>query len=144
MFADLERRGNGSLLEGVLLAVEDGWFVHEIADSAYELSRKVDAGRHVMVGVNTALEGNDEPPPETLRIGPEVESEQLRRLAKVKAERDDGAVRRVLSDVRRAAADPATNVMPALIAAVREQATLGEVVDALAGEFGRYYEAPVL
>ena len=77
VFADLERRGNGSLLEGVLLAVEDGWFVHEIADSAYDLSRKVDAGRHVMVGVNTALEGNDEPPPETLRIGPEVESEQL-------------------------------------------------------------------
>ena len=62
----------------------------------------------------------------------------------MKAERDDDAVQRVLSDVRRVAADPATNVMPALIAAVREQATLGEVVDALAGEFGRYYEAPVL
>ena len=92
VFAELDERGRGSLLEGVLLAVEDGWFVGEIADAAYELSRKLDAGRHRMVGVNLALEGNDEPPPDTLRIGPEVEAEQLRRLTKVKAERDPRAL----------------------------------------------------
>ena len=55
----------------------------EIADSAYELERKLNAGRHVVVGVNGFLEGNDEPPPPTLRIGPEVEEEQRRRLEKV-------------------------------------------------------------
>jgi methylmalonyl-CoA mutase N-terminal domain/subunit len=144
VFAELDARGRGSLLEGVLLAVEDGWFVGEIADAAYELSRKLDAGRHRMVGVNLALEGNDEPPPDTLRIGPEVEAEQLRRLTKVKAERDPARVADALERVRVAAAEPTTNVMPELIAAARAYATLGEVVGALADEFGRYYEVPVL
>jgi methylmalonyl-CoA mutase N-terminal domain/subunit len=144
VFAELDRRGDGSLHEGVLRAVEDGWFVREIADSAYELTRKLDAGRHVMVGVNAALDGNDEAPPDTLRIGPEVEAEQLRRLAKVKADRDDRRTAEALARVRSTAAEPTANVMPALIDAVRSHATVGEVVGALADEFGRYYESPVL
>ena len=75
-------------------AVEDGWFQGEIADSAYELERKLNRGDHIVVGVNAFLEGNDEPPPPTLRIGPEVEDQQLKRLAEVKADRDDDARRR--------------------------------------------------
>jgi methylmalonyl-CoA mutase N-terminal domain/subunit len=118
--------------------------VGEIADAAYDLSRKLDAGRHRMVGVNVALEGNDEPPPDTLRIGPEVEAEQLRRLTKVKVERDERQVADALARVRATAAEPTANVMPSLIDAVQASATLGEVVGALADEFGRYYESPVL
>ena len=53
------------------------------------LERKLNAGRDVVVGVNAFLEGNDEPPPPILRIGPEVEEEQRRRLEKVRRERDD-------------------------------------------------------
>ena len=78
----------------------------QIADSAYELERKLNAGRHVVVGVTAFLEGNDEPPPETLRIGPEVEEEQRRRLEKVRAERDASAVERALARVRADAAEP--------------------------------------
>ena len=121
-------------------AIEDGWFAGEIADAAYEFSRKLDAGRHRMVGVNVALEGNDEPPPDTLRIGPEVEAEQLRRLTKVKAERDARQVADATGGCVRPPPNPTTNVMPALIDAVQVSATLGEVVGALADEFGRYYE----
>jgi methylmalonyl-CoA mutase N-terminal domain/subunit len=144
VFHHLEELGDGSMLEGVLHGVESGWFQREIADSAYELERKVNTGRHLVVGVNTAFEGNDDPPPEILRIGPEVEEAQLKRLAKVRAERNDEHVEASLAAVRAAAAVPTTNVMPSLIDAVRTYATEGEIVNALADVFGRYTEKPVI
>jgi methylmalonyl-CoA mutase N-terminal domain/subunit len=144
VFTHLAEVGEGSMLEGALREVESGWFQREIADAAYELERKLNDGRHVVVGVNTALEGNDEPPPDILRIGPEVEELQCKRLAQVRADRDDESVRGALDAVRTAAADPTVNVMPSLIAAVDVYATEGEVMDALADVFGRYVETPVL
>ncbi|MDQ1480524.1 MAG: methylmalonyl-CoA mutase, N-terminal domain [Actinomycetota bacterium] len=142
IFARVDELGAGSMLDGAVRGVEEGWFQSEIADSAYELERKLNAGRHVIVGVTQFLEGNDEAPPETLRIGPEVEEEQRRRLEKVRNDRDAGAVDRVLARVRSDAAEPTTNLMPALLDAVRAYATLGEIVEALAGVFGRWVEQP--
>ncbi len=144
MFDHLDTVGDGSMLEGALREVESGWFQREIADAAYELERKLNDGRHVVVGVNTALEGNDEPPPDILRIGAEVEETQCKRLAQVRAHRDDERVADALGAVRTAAADPTVNVMPALITAVDVYATEGEVMAALADVFGRYVETPVL
>jgi methylmalonyl-CoA mutase N-terminal domain/subunit len=144
VFEHLDALGDGSMLEGVFRGVENGWFQREIVDSAYTLERKLNSGRHLVVGVNTAFEGNDEPPPEILRIGPEVEEEQLKRLARVRADRDTELVRTALDAVRRTASEPTANVMPALIDAVRVYATEGEIIDALADEFGRYVETPVI
>jgi methylmalonyl-CoA mutase N-terminal domain/subunit len=144
VFTQLGELGDGSLLEGVLRAVESGWFQREITDSAYTLERKLNSGRHLVIGVNTAFEGNDEPPPETLRIGPEVEEQQLKRLAKVRADRNDELVQAALDAVRTAAAEPTSNVMPALIDAVNVYATEGEIINALADVFGRYVEVPVI
>jgi methylmalonyl-CoA mutase N-terminal domain/subunit len=144
VFAQLDALGDGSMLEGVLRAVESGWFLREIADSAYELERKVNSGQHLVVGVNVGLEGNDEPPPPTTRIGPEVEEEQCKRLAAVRADRDGAAVQDALAALRKIAAEPERNVMPALIDAVRVYATIGEVCAALADVFGRYTEIPVI
>src|SRR5689334_9657629 len=79
IFARIEAMGEGSMLDGAVRGVEEGWYQSHIADSAYELERKLNADRHVIVGVNAFLEGNEEPPPETLVIGPEVEEEQRRR-----------------------------------------------------------------
>jgi methylmalonyl-CoA mutase N-terminal domain/subunit len=140
LFAHIDELGHGSMLDGAVRGVEEGWYQDEIADAAYELERKLNAGRHVVVGVNRFLEGNDEPPPPILRIGPEVEEEQRRRLEKVKRERDDDAVRAALARVRGDAADGAVNLMPAFLDAVRAYATLGEIVDALADVFGRWVE----
>jgi len=142
LFARIEELGDGSLLEGAIRGVEEGWFQGEIAESAYELERKLNRGTHVVVGVNAFLEGNEEPPPPILRIGPEVEEEQRRRLEKVKRERDEAAVGAALARVRTEAAEENTNLMPALIGAVQTYATLGEVVNALADEFGRWVEDP--
>ena len=93
-----------------------------------------------MVGVNAFLEGNDEPPPPTLRIGPEVEDQQLKRLAAVKADRDDAAVAAALEQVRRDASEPTTNLMPAFVAASDVYATVGEICETLASVFGRHVE----
>jgi methylmalonyl-CoA mutase N-terminal domain/subunit len=142
VFAHLDTLGDGSLLEGCLRAVEDGWFQGEIADSAYELERKLNRGDHVVVGVNAFLEGNDEPPPPTLRIGPEVEDQQLKRLAAVKADRDDAAVVAALDRVRADASEATTNLMPALLAASDAYATVGEICESLASVFGRHVEVP--
>jgi methylmalonyl-CoA mutase N-terminal domain/subunit len=144
VFAQLDDLGRGSMYEGVLRAVEDGWFQREITDSAYELERKLNDRRHLVVGVNTAIEGNDEPPPELLHIGPEVEEEQLKRLAAVKADRDAERVEAALERVRADAAEPEVNLMPTLIDAVTVQATIGEVAAALADVFGRYREDPFI
>jgi methylmalonyl-CoA mutase N-terminal domain/subunit len=143
-FAHLDELGGGSMLEGALQGVEQGWFQREIGDAAYDLERKLNSGQHLLVGVNTAFDGNDEAPPETLRIGPEVEEQQCKRLAQVKADRDDEQVRTALDAVRAVAAQPTTNVMPALIDAVRLYATEGEIVEAMADVFGRYTETPVI
>jgi len=144
MFTHLDELGEGSMLEGAVRGVENGWFQREIVDSAYELERKLNSERHLMVGVNTAFEGNDEPPPDILRIGPEVEEAQIKRLAKVRADRDDEQVRVALEAVRAAATEPTTNVMPSLIDAVNVYATEGEIINALADVFGRYVEKPVV
>ena len=106
LFAHIDELGAGSMLDGAVRGVEEGWFQGEIAEAAYELERKLNRGDHVVVGVTDFLEGNDEPPPPTLRIGPEVEEEQRRRLEKVRHERDADAVERALARVRADAADP--------------------------------------
>jgi methylmalonyl-CoA mutase N-terminal domain/subunit len=144
LFAQIEERGNGSMFEGAVVGVEEGWYQRQIAESAYELERQLNRGRHVVVGVNRFTEGNDEPPPETLRIGPEVEEAQLKRLAGVKAGRSPERVDAALAQVRHAAADTNTNLMPALLDAVLAYATIGEIVGALADEFGRWVEDPRL
>jgi methylmalonyl-CoA mutase N-terminal domain/subunit len=95
------------------------------------------------VGVNMATQGGDEQP-EILRIGPEVEEAQLKRLAGVKADRDDAAVDAALGRVRVDAAEPDVNLMPGLIDAVSTHATVGEIVGALADVFGRHREDPVI
>jgi methylmalonyl-CoA mutase, N-terminal domain len=143
VFARLDEVGGGSMLEGVLAGIDDGWFVGEIADAAYRHERDVNAGRRVVVGVNAFADGDDESEPHLLRVDPAVEERQRARLAAVKQERDDARVRTALADVRADAAEPTTNVVPALIAAVGAHATLEEVVDALADVFGRWTEPAV-
>ena len=96
-FAHVDELGGGSMLEGAFVAIDQGWYQSEIAQAAYDLERKLNDGRHVMVGVNAFLEGNDEPPPETLAIGRDAEEQQLKRLAAVKADRDGDRVDAVLA-----------------------------------------------
>jgi methylmalonyl-CoA mutase, N-terminal domain len=144
VFAHLRDLGGGSMLEGVHAGIEEGWFVGEIADAAYRFARDVEDGRRVVVGVNAFTDGGDGAQAPTLRIDPAVEADQRRRLAAVRAARDPRRVETALAAVTAAAADPARNVMPSLIDAVRAHATLGEVVGALEAVFGTYVEPVVV
>ncbi len=144
IFAKLDEWGEGSILEGVVRGIEDNWFQSEIADAAYLFQRKVASGRRLVVGVNSFIEGNDEPAPPTLEIGPEVDDAQRKRLAAVRHARSPEIVDRALADVSAAAAEPAVNVVPAVLDAARAYATVGEVVGALASVFGRWVEHPVV
>jgi methylmalonyl-CoA mutase N-terminal domain/subunit len=144
VFAYLDDLGNGSILEGIFAGIDSGYFMGEIAQAAYDLERKLNDGRHIVVGVNDFLEGNDDAAPETLQIGPQFEEKQLARLAEVKRLRDGEAVARSLAEIKRVAGHPTINTMPAIIEAVRVYATVGEIMNTFADEFGRYRETPVI
>ena len=116
----------------------------QIADSAYELERKFNQNRRTIVGVSRFTEGNDDDAIPVLEITNEDEARQLKRLDRVRHERDQVAVDAALDKVRREAADPEQNLMPTLVEAVSTYATLGEVMGALADVFGRYVEVPTL
>jgi methylmalonyl-CoA mutase N-terminal domain/subunit len=142
VFAHLAEVGSGSILEGVLGCIEDGWFVAEIADAAYAFQTKIARGEWIQVGVNGYVE-DDGVAPSTLVIDASVETQQLDRLAAVKQARDDDAVRRCLSRLAADAADPTVNLMPALIDAAHHLVTVGEVMRALESVFGIYVERHV-
>jgi methylmalonyl-CoA mutase N-terminal domain/subunit len=142
LFAHIDALGAGSMLDGAIRGIEDGWFQGRIADSAYEIERKLNAGRRVIVGVNRFTEGNDEDPIPILQITHEDEARQIKRLNAVRHERDAAAVQAALGHLAAVAADPEANLMPALIDTVKTYATLGEVMAALASVFGRHVETP--
>ena len=142
VFAHLLDAGSGSVLEGVIACVDDGWFVGEIADAAYAFQSKIARGEWKLVGVNAYVE-DEGTAPSTLSIDPVVEAEQLARLAAVKQARDDDAVRRSLARIASEAADPTVNLMPALIEAAGNMVTVGESMRALESVFGTYVERQV-
>jgi methylmalonyl-CoA mutase N-terminal domain/subunit len=144
LFAELDRMGDGSMLEGAIRGIEENWFQGKIADSAFDLERRLNSGRRITVGVNGFTDGNDEGQIELLKITSEDEQRQRKRLDTVRQDRDSDAVASALERVRTDAADPEVNLMPALVDAVKVYATLGEIMGTLESEFGRHVEVPVI
>jgi methylmalonyl-CoA mutase N-terminal domain/subunit len=136
----VDRMGDGSMLDGVLRGIEEGWFQTALADSAYEFEKALDSGERAIVGVNKYADAEEEEL-EILRIGADIEREQCRRVAMVRDGRDGSAVETSLDALAEAARGEA-NLMPLILEAARLRATEGEIVDALAGVFGRYREPP--
>ncbi|HSJ91985.1 MAG TPA: methylmalonyl-CoA mutase family protein [Ilumatobacter sp.] len=144
LFAHLDALGDGSMLEGAIRGIEENWFQGKIADSAFELERQLNANRRITVGVNALTDGNADAQIELLKITNEDEQRQRKRLDHVRHDRDGEAVAAALERVRRDAADPNVNLMPALIDAVKVYATLGEIMNTMEHEFGRHVEVPVI
>jgi methylmalonyl-CoA mutase N-terminal domain/subunit len=139
VFAHLLEVGSGSMLDGVIASIEDGWFGTEIADAAYQFQSKITSGKWVQVGVNGYTDGDDHQPP-TLYVDPEVESRQLADLEAIKQARDDDAVRSSVERLSKEATDPTLNLMPALIEAAARYVTVGECMGALESVFGTWVE----
>jgi methylmalonyl-CoA mutase N-terminal domain/subunit len=117
-------------------AIELGFPQKEIAEAAYRFQQQLDRGEKVMVGVNR-YQVDEKPTIDILRIHSEVEDTQVARVKAFKAARDAGRVRERLGEVRAACRD-GRNLMPLLIAAVKDGVTLGEVCDVYRDEFGVY------
>jgi len=122
---------------GMVKAIELGFPQREIADSAYWYQKAIDAREKIVVGVN-AYEMEHEPIP-LLEIDKAVAGQQVARLRSVRKSRPKAAVKRSLSDLKKAAADE-LNLMPFLLEAVKNYATLGEIMDALKDVYGEYEE----
>ncbi len=131
---------DGSMTEGILRGIETGWFSSEIAEASFSYQQKLEKGDKRVVGVNcyTSTTGQ---PVEILRVGHQVERDQVAELARRRAARDAAAVDAALADMV-AAARSGANMIPAILAAAQAEATLGEICGTLREEWGSYSETP--
>jgi methylmalonyl-CoA mutase N-terminal domain/subunit len=126
-------------LGGVVPAIEQGFFQREITRAAYEYQMALSRKRKILVGVNKFANENQKLDIPILEIDEEVERDQIRRLNRVKQDRDQDAVRSRLQALERAAA-ATENLIPHLLDCARVYATLGEISEALIKIFGEYRE----
>jgi len=130
--------GDGSVRDGVIQGIQDGYFQREIQDAAYEYQQRVESEEEVMVGVNKYTVEEDTEP-EILTVDEDVQERQRDKLATVKAERDDAAVEAALEELQQVITDGG-NVMPVIIDAVKAYATMGEIMAVFEAEYGSYQE----
>jgi methylmalonyl-CoA mutase N-terminal domain/subunit len=135
---EIREMGDGSVRDGVLAGIDEGYFQREIQESAYEYQERVERDEEIVVGVNRyTTEGDTHP--DLLTVDEEVQERQRERLGEVKADRDDEAVEAALDDVREAVAND-ENVMPAIVDAVKVYATMGEIMRVFEERWGTYQE----
>ncbi|MFI9537773.1 methylmalonyl-CoA mutase family protein [Nocardia fusca] len=136
IMTDLENRG------GMVRAIEDGYLQGLIADEAYTLHQDIESGAKPVVGVNKFV--SDEPAPEisTYELDSDGRGTQLKRLAKVKAERDTAAVRATLAALSRGA-EGDDNLMHRLIDCANAYCTVGEMTAALKSVWGEFQQPVV-
>jgi methylmalonyl-CoA mutase N-terminal domain/subunit len=127
---------------GVIPAIEEGFFQKEIADAAYRYQVNLDQKDKIIVGVNEFVEEDEKIEIPLLTISPEVEINQRKRIAEVRASRNQADVDRCLAELKQVAAD-GSNIMPTLLGCGRAYVTLGEMCGSLSEVFGVYEEAAV-
>ena len=127
---------------GMVKAIEKGYVQKEIQDSAYRFQKDVEAKERIVVGVNK-FTVKEEAPRNLLKVSQAVQEAQMKRLSEVKARRDNAAIKRSLDEIS-LAAQGKKNIMPFIVDAVRQYATLGEICGVLREQFGEYQESVVL
>ena len=127
---------------GMVSAIEKGLPQREIQNAAYKFQKEVEKGEQVVVGVNKFTIQN-EAKPDLLRVDEALGARRRTQVAQYRAERDNGAVTTTLAALT-AAAQGTENLMPRILAAVKAEATVGEICDAMRVVFGEYQERLVL
>jgi methylmalonyl-CoA mutase N-terminal domain/subunit len=122
---------------GAVSAIEKGFMQKEITDSAYRFQKEVEAKKQIVVGVND-FAGQEEVPIKTLKIDPATEKRLVEQLEKIREDRNQVKVNEALNSLRRAAEHEKESLMPPVLGAVREYASLGEVCGTLREVFGEY------
>ncbi|WP_306057313.1 methylmalonyl-CoA mutase family protein [Natronococcus wangiae] len=135
---EIRDMGDGSVRDGILQGIDEGYFLREIQEASYEYQERVERGEEVVVGVNEYTIEEDTSP-DILQVDETTADRQLRRLEEVKAERDDAAVEEALSTLQDAI-ERDENTMPYIIDAVKAYATMGEIMQVFEAEHGAYSE----
>jgi len=121
---------------GSVSAIEQGYIQNEIAKSAYEYQRKIETGEKIIVGVNR-FQVKDENPIPTFKIDDSIRDQQIQKIIRLKETRSNEQVIRSLETIRQKAT-LGENMMPAVVDAVENYCTLGEIADELRKLFGEY------
>lgn len=121
-------------LGGVITCIENGWIQNEIHNAAYKFQRELESEERFVVGVNKFTAPN-EVQPKPLKIRPEIERDQIKRLTTFKKKRNSKTVQGSLNKIENAA-QSSENLMPLFIEAVENHVTLGEISDTLRKIFG--------
>ncbi len=127
---------------GVIPAIEAGFFQREIAKSASDYQRLVDSKKRLVVGLNEFVKEGEVIDIPILEISAEAEKTQLDALKSLRSQRDNGKVLTSLEKVTEACQN-GTNIMPPIIEAAKQYATLGEIVDAMKQVFGEWQESSI-
>ena len=130
VFDQIEERG------GAIACIEQGFQEKEIAEEAYKLLKKVKSGEKVVVGVNQFRE-EDKTAIDIMRVDPKEEDIQIRRVKKLKNERDNRKVKECLDQLRDAAIEQVNLVSP-ICDAIKAYSTIGEICDTLREVYGEY------
>jgi methylmalonyl-CoA mutase, N-terminal domain len=123
---------------GLLRGIEEGWFMSEIAEAAFQYQKALEKGDKKIVGVN-CHEDSITHDLEILRVSHEVEIDQVRELTERRTTRDDDAARAAVARMVEVSRTD-ENMIDSMMEAVRAEATLGEICDALRAEWGEYRE----
>ena len=132
-FTRIEERG------GVLAAIDEGFFQREIADAAYRYQKEIEKGERVVVGVNRFESPDEGITMDLLKIDPEVERKQRKRLERLRSKRSASRVDSTLTALK-VGAEGDTNLMPLIIDCARAYCTVGDIIGALKEVFGEYRE----
>ncbi len=139
--AEIEQRV-GSYLDriaksgGAITWIQNGSFKNEIEESAYRYQQAIEKRESIVVGVNEFTD-HDQTPIGLLRVDPEIEKAQVKRLDDVRSTRDGRAVEQALQHLKQAAGST-ENLMPFIYEAVKAYASIGEISAALRAVFGEY------
>ena len=136
-FDDIKNKG------GVIECIENGYFQKEIANSSSDYNNQLESSNRYVVGMNKFVKENEEIDIPILKISKKVEDEQINKLKKIKKKRHESVVNDKLLKIKKAA-QTKENLVPLIIEAALDYATLGEIVEAMKSEFGEWQEKSVI
>jgi len=121
---------------GSVKAIEQDYMQQEIASAAYQYQNEIENGEKILVGVNRFTQ-TEETATNVFRVDDSIRKHQIEKISKLKSERNNQAVSEALSQLS-SAAKGTESLMPFILAAVENYATLGEIANTLRAIFGEY------
>jgi methylmalonyl-CoA mutase N-terminal domain/subunit len=130
-------------LGGMIPSILKGYVQKQIQEAAFRTQKDVEKGERVVVGINK-FQMEDKKPQNLLRVDPAIRRLQMEKLSRVKERRDTSRVQETLEQLREGAKQSNVNLLPLILEAVNQYATLGEICRLLREQFGEHRETIVL